>query len=183
MEVYPLFETYIVTDQCAIDNSALLMQSYAHAKQVPSETLSNAGGYQGHNFYSGVIFDEIRKKVPQRSDRPIQSFDIQAWVNINQENSWNDIHSHQDDGVFLSGIYYVQARPGCGNIRLYDPRFSMGMNLYNKYYAEGKGNYVSFLPGEGMLLFFPPWLHHMVEPNQSDSDRISIAFNLINPVF
>ena len=30
-----------------------------------------------------------------------------------------------------------------------------------------------------MLLYFPCWLEHEVEPNNTDEDRISISFNLI----
>jgi uncharacterized protein (TIGR02466 family) len=31
---------------------------------------------------------------------------------------------------------------------------------------------------EGLLLVFPSWLQHAVQPNRSDSDRVSISFNL-----
>jgi hypothetical protein len=34
------------------------------------------------------------------------------------------------------------------------------------------------LPSEGTLLIFPSFLQHFVNPNASDSDRISAAFNL-----
>jgi uncharacterized protein (TIGR02466 family) len=31
----------------------------------------------------------------------------------------------------------------------------------------------------GLLLIFPSWLPHGVEPNMSDEDRISISFNYV----
>ena len=34
-------------------------------------------------------------------------------------------------------------------------------------------------PKENMLLYFPGWLEHEVEPNNSNEERISISFNLI----
>jgi uncharacterized protein (TIGR02466 family) len=183
MEFITLFETIILVDQCDIDNHAVISDCKQHSTREPSVQLSNAGGYQGHNFISNVLFDEIRRKMPQRSDRMLKSYEIQAWLNVNGDFAWNDIHSHQDDGVLLSGVYYVKAAANAGDIRLYDPRFMKGKNLYDNYYNEGKGNYISIVPKDQTLLFFPPWLHHMVEPNQSGTERISIAFNIINPRF
>ncbi len=36
-----------------------------------------------------------------------------------------------------------------------------------------------YQPQEGTLLLFPSWLPHMVEANQSEERRISIAFNVM----
>ena len=33
-------------------------------------------------------------------------------------------------------------------------------------------------PKEGSMLVFPSYLEHMVKPNESDEDRISVSFNL-----
>ena len=40
----------------------------------------------------------------------------------------------------------------------------------NAAYAESK---------EGRLLIFPAWLKHTVPPNEGESDRISISFNVM----
>jgi uncharacterized protein (TIGR02466 family) len=34
-------------------------------------------------------------------------------------------------------------------------------------------------PEEGRMYIFPSWLEHGVESNESDQDRISIAFNVL----
>ena len=31
---------------------------------------------------------------------------------------------------------------------------------------------------ENMIYMFPSWIEHYVEPNRSDEDRISMAFNI-----
>jgi len=38
---------------------------------------------------------------------------------------------------------------------------------------------VRMRPEEGRLYIFPGWMEHGVEENQSDSDRISISFNVL----
>ena len=39
-------------------------------------------------------------------------------------------------------------------------------------------NIVRIKPEEGNLLLFPSYLHHSVEENLSDEDRIVISFNI-----
>ena len=38
----------------------------------------------------------------------------------------------------------------------------------------------SINPQEGLLVLFPSYIEHFVEPNQSSEDRISISFNLLS---
>jgi uncharacterized protein (TIGR02466 family) len=178
-----IFETLIFSVDCDIDNELIFNETQNHFKSEKGVILSNNGGYQGHNFSSETLFQQIRNNIPQRDDRKIIDFSIQAWLNINYENSWNDIHMHIDSGVFLSGVYYVKVPKNCGNIRLYDPRFLKGKNLYDSYYFSDRGDYLSIVPEEKMMIFFPPWLPHMVEPNRSKEERISIAFNIFDPIF
>ena len=42
-------------------------------------------------------------------------------------------------------------------------------------------NSFNMLPYTGFLLMFPTWTYHSVEMNMEDRDRISIAFNLVDP--
>lgn len=183
MNVNRFFETLIVLDTVKCDNDLIHKEIKIHQSKVDSVKLSNNGGYQGHYFNSNEFFKVVKQSLPQRSDKPIKSFDVQAWANVNFNFSWNDIHTHDDDGVLISGVYYVSTPENCGNIRLYDPRFLKGMNLYDKYYFEGQGNYITITPREKMILMFPPWLPHMVEPNLSAKERISIAFNIVDAKF
>ena len=43
---------------------------------------------------------------------------------------------------------------------------------------EFSTNILKIKPEEGKLLLFPSYLHHSVEENLSDEDRIAISFNL-----
>ena len=55
---------------------------------------------------------------------------------------------------------------------------SIGRNWYldhNQYNSE----LWWWLPSEeGRLYIFPSWIKHLVEPNMSDEERISISFNI-----
>ena len=47
---------------------------------------------------------------------------------------------------------------------------------YEYYHASQLYNFIE--PQEDMILFFPSWLEHDVEVNQSNEERISIGFNI-----
>jgi hypothetical protein len=40
-------------------------------------------------------------------------------------------------------------------------------------------SYHYFDPEPNLMILFPSWLKHDVEPNQSDEERISVAFNFV----
>ena len=52
--------------------------------------------------------------------------------------------------------------------------YSPGIGKLNEFST----NIVRIKPEEGKLLLFPSYLHHSVEENVSDEDRIVISFNL-----
>ena len=48
-----------------------------------------------------------------------------------------------------------------------------------KYFHDEK-NYEEIYPQENMMLMFPSWLEHSVEPSKSKEERISISFNIFD---
>lgn len=99
-----------------------------------------------------------------------------CWFNIYKNRDGQEPHNHNNS--FISGSYYVKAPSGCSGIRFHAPicdnMFVPPMrekNVLNGTIAE-----VSVL--EGMLVLFPSWLKHSVQPNTSSGQRISISFNV-----
>ena len=48
-----------------------------------------------------------------------------------------------------------------------------------QYFYDSKTHFKIF-PQENMLLMFPSWLEHDVEPNKSKKERIAISFNILD---
>lgn len=105
--------------------------------------------------------------------------ELAAWANINGPGSYNQYHSHPD--CLWSGVYYVRAgnydedtvkKPG--HLKLYDPRGAIDQLSHPGY---GWGKNVNIPPEDGLMVLFPSWLHHSVNTFDSDTTRISIAFN------
>ncbi len=102
-------------------------------------------------------------------------FVTEGWININSRGASNCFHNHPN--ALLSAVYYLDAPRGCGDILFRDPR-EMAYN-HQPPYADGRYRtpVKALTPAPGMLLIFPPWLLHAVDPNTTDAERISLAFN------
>jgi hypothetical protein len=100
----------------------------------------------------------------------------QMWINVNKKNDWNTIHSHGQ--YILSGTYYVKVPKDSGQIVFRDPRPGAIVNTFmvNRF---DKGEFRRVKPIEGLLILFPSYLDHFVEPSNADEDRISISFDVI----
>src|SRR5882724_267145 len=119
---------------------------------------------------------EGRKKKDQ--------FRLRGWINLNRAGHANLLHSHP--GCFLSATYYLKVPPQMkgGEIYFRDPR-GPAIAMYETPGIDlpwvGTGAGIPFSPAAGHLLIFPAWLEHRVEPFEGAGERISIAFNAVNP--
>lgn len=108
------------------------------------------------------------------------------WININGKYNYNKSHDHPMS--LFAGVFYVNC-PGpedCGRILFENPNPTLKYYL-NAHVPKGKlmkeRNHLTSeewftIPNEGLLLLFPGWLKHHVEPNLNDEERISIGFNV-----
>ncbi len=178
METTYFFPTPIWSKQVDFDNNQLAREVYEYRNHKPNQNLSNVGGYQGDLFHNQKWLDMVARNIPQRKDKPLKDLVIYPWANINYPGAYNMRHMHYDRNLLLSGVYYVKVPKNSGTIRFWDPR---GPLIYaqrdNEYFNEATSSQHIF-PEPGLLLFFPTWLEHEVTPNESDEDRISIAFNV-----
>ncbi|MBC7971247.1 MAG: 2OG-Fe(II) oxygenase family protein [Verrucomicrobia bacterium] len=101
-----------------------------------------------------------------------------CWANVNPKYASNKIHDHAN--CLFSGVYYVKTPKESGNLMFYDPRsartfYKPIVSNFTTYTADA----VAHAAEEGLMLIFPSWLKHGVEPNLSDDDRVSISFNYV----
>jgi uncharacterized protein (TIGR02466 family) len=103
-----------------------------------------------------------------------------AWVNLCRDGGYNKIHNHPD--CSWSGVYYVclgeadpDAPPEAGQIEFLDPR--MGALMVTAAGPDAPPKF-TIVPEPGLMLIFPNWLYHYVNPFRGKGERISIAFNI-----
>ena len=84
-------------------------------------------------------------------------------------------------GCDFSAAYYITVPPNSGNIVFKNPDIGVHTNdmigLGFKEWNPFNQAHYFFIPKETQLLIFSSALEHLVKPNLSNKERISISFN------
>jgi uncharacterized protein (TIGR02466 family) len=104
-------------------------------------------------------------------------FSLQSWINMHDRGGFNFLHMHE--GALLSGSFYLSVPPGSGQFVFRDPRPGVIHGSVKGGVPNGHGD-IHLTPSAGLLVLFPCWMEHYVEPHDSDAPRITIAFNAVD---
>jgi uncharacterized protein (TIGR02466 family) len=100
-----------------------------------------------------------------------------SWANVYPGGEYVRPHSHPN--CHLSGVFYVAAEPGHGDLVFYNPleyHKSSDIPQYRKASAVSY-EYVPYPVETGRLVIFPNWLKHATLPNSGSANRIIVSFN------
>jgi uncharacterized protein (TIGR02466 family) len=188
---HQIFATPLLTRKLAMATPELLAHVRAYVLDLKERDkgmrLSNVGGWHS----SGPLFDTEDATMKQLSEALLSAsaemtyfetretqpdcevavgFQGGSWANVSRDGEYNKPHIHP--GAMWSGVFYVDVGerdpqpPGNGCLEFMDPR---------------SGNIVAVKrvvdPVPGLLVIFPGWLYHYVNPFRGRGERISIAFN------
>ena len=189
-EVQHLFPIPVLKTQLdyPVDEIKALCQ-IERSKDPTGVNISNHGGWQSGNINypdSPFFFLSDIEKICQEFAKDILKINksislMNTWININQKYNSNQTHSHP--ACILSGVYYVKTPKECGNIQFQHPVLDLMERDWNDIILDSDLNQYSspqwwLLSEEKTLYVFPSWIKHLVQPNMSDEERISISFNV-----
>ena len=126
-------------------------------------------------FMYGFASEMINSVNPNKELDKVLMADM--WTTIYPKGAYIPEHTHANS--LLSVVFYAKAEENCGDIEFRDPSF-----ICKTMILRGLGKFPSFKtrykePVEaGKMIVFPSWLPHFTYPNDSDSDRIIISFNI-----
>ena len=190
MKIETIFTSFLASVALPeIDNDILTAYGFSLKEKTQGVIKSNCYGWQSDRLtdpctevsklvtsiceYANVV----RKNIGLNLDNEL--FMTNIWMNINQGPAFNRPHLHED--ATLSGVYYVKAGPDDGKIVFQHPAANFTYHV-NEDVAGDLNEFTSsnwrFTPTPGMLLIFPSYLIHYVEPSLNFNERVSIAFNL-----
>ena len=106
------------------------------------------------------VLDQAEYFAQVLLDRPRETLRSGFWINDMGPGEQTTEHNHDDLDELLSGVYYVQTPPDCGDLII----------------VEGKAR-TQITPQAGMFIFFLPTVTHAVGINRSGQRRISIGMN------
>ena len=95
-----------------------------------------------------------------------------GWHVILKNQGYQDAHIHS--GGWLSGVIYLKLVPA---LEKNEGAIEFGLN--GKFYSDVNSPKVIYQPKLGDIILFPSSLHHKTIPFSTDTDRISIAFDLM----
>lgn len=100
----------------------------------------------------------------------------QSWLNYTSKNQFHHKHSHSNS--YLSGVIYIDTHPTEDKIHFSNPINNLfPLNMNSKQYHDFNAM-DWWLPAQtGRILLFPSNLTHYVSNVQTDTQRISLAFN------
>lgn len=153
----------------------------------PGRVLSNQGGWQSEGLYFEDIQDTPLSLFFDKIDIYVKQAFLEMgicttptldtiWINVNKKTDSNILHNHPESS--LSGVFYLTANNSA--IVFYRdtgiPKHHLKW-LRSDFNTPLSYTTVSYIPKQGDFLIFPSWLEHLVEPSQTDEERISVAFN------
>jgi hypothetical protein len=139
---------------------------------------------EGSPMFSGALRPiiasraaELLQRIGKRSISDQHPFRLFAWATVQDRCISHLPHVHND--ALLSGVYYVSAPEGCGDLILEDPRGA----------RPPFDNRLVHRPQAGELVIFPPWLVHHTGASCAGSAgedydgtnrvRVAVSFNLM----
>lgn len=166
--------------------SELLKQALAAKENNPSMGYTNEGCWRGevryeksewlmeelHNVVSNCVNFYLQEDQSYKNRfKPHEQPYIESWTNINDPKSRNIVHAHKSfDYVAL---YYIQAKD-TGGLVFHNPANLLSDCNPNSPYVTK----MIFEPQDGDLLVWPAWIPHEVYVNESNLQRVNIAFNI-----
>mgnify|MGYP001425276823 CR=1 FL=1 len=130
------------------------------------------------NFITFILPAIEQVMIDMNWERKKQTVKINnMWAIVNTGGSANLRHQHGNSTI--SGAYYVRAPENSGDIVFYDPRPAPVHNHpISKTANKLNATVNSIKPEPGMLVLFPSYLEHSVNPNLSNKKKIVISFNI-----
>ena len=191
MNALPIFGTNFGWEYLNVDNPSI--ESFCYEEQARAIAPNKAFGWQsGFIDYSVPALRPLVDAITTKLDEVTCLYKIKkehapvltnAWININKPTGGvlgNNI-PHLHPGRFASFVYYVRAEENCGTLTLVSPlhdmlEFAIPQQVYESRNEHNSTTWV-VTPKAGTLVTFPAWVRHQANPNCSNADRISIAFN------
>jgi uncharacterized protein (TIGR02466 family) len=188
--IYPLFSAPVY-----VNNVGTFARPDVRSLEY-SSTMPTGGAY---NFLSSTDkrvlerpeFEHVREIIMREVDRytrevlavtrNVEFYITDSWVNIHGRGHSAGAHVHHNS--LISGILYLQAAESNGDLVFhrdvlslipFPPALDLDVDAFNIYNCKSWG----YSPRTNDVCLFPSVVSHSVDPNESDEERMCLAFNV-----
>ena len=149
---------------------------------------SNVKGWHSKDdLFQQEDFKEITQDIMFHSQECFNALNVDRkygpemtglWGMINPPRSRNNVHTHPYN--YLSGVYYLKVPQNSGNLVFLEPKPQAEVLSppKKKEASVHLAHSVTWEPKQNSLIFFPSWLQHEVQYNNSKEDRVILSFNI-----
>jgi uncharacterized protein (TIGR02466 family) len=192
--IFPIPVARFTVDKEIVDNTRQLIYKYIEdtdflSPAAPGQLLTTFYKDKTKNFL-GILNDQpllhyinttCREYIKLLGYDERCYIEVTSWLQFNQPGSYFVRHDHY--GALVSAVLYIDVPENSGDILFHNPLETRRMTetFFTKVKTEENEynfNHVTYKPVVGEILMFEPWLHHTVQENRSDKNRISIGFNI-----
>jgi len=188
MKLQGMFITPVFTTELQ-NNYNLEQKLYDLQKQdkVGSPKSNIKGWHSKEDLFLHEGFKEITQDIMFQAQECFNALSVERkygpemtglWGMINPPGARNTVHTHPLN--FLSGVYYLKVPKNSGNLVFIEPRPQAEVldPPKNQDLSVHFAHSVQWEAKENNLIFFPSWLQHEVQQNNSNQDRIILSFNI-----
>ena len=181
---YEMYQTVLDVDVDKIKNFCLSLKKKSKGRKI-----SNLTGWQSEDIVDFPPYlQKLKELIEFNANIYSKTMHIKKelqldnmWININEYKDSNEPHIHPHS--IVSGSFYLSVSEDSGGIKFYNPlsetmNYVLNDDIVDKWTQTNCSRWV-VVPVQSVLLLFPGWLKHSVQPNNDKKlKRISISFNL-----
>jgi len=176
-------------ENCPLDLSKLAKKALEVLKDCEDNILEKGGGKSSatkrgvdpcHWDESQELMKWLEPRVMEIWEKwgmPICELTAHGWVNWHPKGGWTEEHRHA--GTHLAMVVYLKKPENSGNLLVRDP-----MSYHWAGFPatiERVGPWFPIKVEQGDVVFFPGFIEHKTEVNNSDEDRIVFTINSYKP--
>jgi uncharacterized protein (TIGR02466 family) len=197
------YNPFPIIHRCKYDfnfeKSSLKARTMGHMEAA--KTIIDEKKYDTHEKGGGTTSVVISKEVPphvweefedflpwfyERVNRvwdiwhlsPMTKHLSDSWINVHPKGAYTDEHHHQN--VTVACAAYLHVPEGSGRFMVKNPyyQYKLGEPLDYNYYDQGMDwEYIDVQTND--VLFFPGWLTHKTEVNETNQNRYVMSLNVM----
>ena len=184
--IFPTQVFRSVYDKSQELQKSVVPELLAKEKTDTSPVRYSANGYTSYgneNILENPLFEDLKKFIDACVQECHKETKLQhtpslksSWFSINRKYTYHEEHNHLPDT--WSGVYYIQADQDHPGLTLVNPNMKANWPRVNvTELNEANSPNVTCAAMTGSLIIFPSHLHHKVEQQMIDKERIMVAFN------
>ena len=172
----------IINDQILLINQDNQLYSFNKSDGRKNWEFSTTSTFLKTDFKNNIVIDELNSyylKFKNKSCDYIKKWpskkNLSSWYVVLKHQGYQNSHIHPEG--WLSGVIYLKVVPSLGK-----NEGAIEFSLNGVGYSDKNASKLVYQPKAGDIVFFPSSLNHRTIPFTTDTDRITVSFDLMPSV-